>query len=1129
MSICKRLRHGGYGLALALAAGQPALADDTEIFVGRSLDTGQANVLFIIDTSGSMGSDVDWEEPYNPAVTYSGDCSSDRVYWESGTDEPTTCDSDDNERWVYAQDFVCEEGNNALDTVGSFTDRMAQYDDDKKVDRRRWNDLDKGEHTLIVDCKADSGRHGDGVDALRLYAAEYADGPYHAEPAGPNHLDWDTRNEFTAYSGNYLNYFLNPSARTLNRLDVVKVVARNTLGRVSGLNVGMMRFDRGAVGGMVTRALAPISGEFDPMTTALDNYEHGGGTPLAETLYEAGQYFAGRKVDYGLNSRGNGYVSEPSVADSRTGDTYNSPIRNQCQKNFVVLLTDGEPTSDTGADDRITNLPKFSDATGQSACSGNCLDEMAAYLHNHDLNADLDGSQTVDTFTIGFHTKQKLLEDTAERGGGLYFTADSADDLTNAFVEILDNIIERDVTFTAPAVAVNTFNRLTHRSELYISMFKPTNNPHWEGNVKRYRLNNSGGSKEIYDATGRPAINPDTGTFHEDAKSYWTIGDPDGFDTTTGGLRSRLHADRAVYTVTGGATSDVLLSAPANLVHESNLSLTDTLLDVAATERDEIIRWARGVDAAGEPLHILGDALHSRPIVMSWGGSEADPDLSLFYITNDGYFHAVDPTAKTTENMEIFSFIPSEILPRLPQLRANERNNPPKFYGLDGQLSSLIIGDDGDGVVDAGEQAIVYFGMRRGGRNYYALDVTNRASPRLLWTIRGGEGDFVELGQTWSELTPARVRIGGTARDVLVFGGGYDTAQDPAGGNVDDSVGRAIYMIDALTGERLWYAANAADHPAAHLPLSEMTNSIPSDLRVIDLNGDNLTDRIYTGDMTGQMWRFDIHNDTATTINELVTGGVIADIGGSSASDNRRIFYPPSASIVADDYLGSFIALSFGTGHRANPLGTSGKTVDDRFYMLRDPYIFRAPVDSMGEVSYTSTSESELLDVTTTMAPSTADLNGHKGWFIELDHEEKVLAKSLTADGRIFFTTYLPEAAAELSCHPTGALGSARSYAVDIGTGAPRLTPTPEPPEIPPTTPPECGARCVPTVGPIPPEPVLVFTEPDETPPPCPPGETCDDPCDGIADVALVIGTDVRDPAICTAPVRTYWYSDGDT
>ncbi len=1130
MSKWHKLRYSAFGLCVALFAGQPALADDTEIFVGQTLDRDQANVLFIMDTSGSMGATVDWDAPYDPAVSYDGDCDADRVYWtNSGNSAPSDC-STANEDWVFADAFVCQQGWNVMAVDGNFTDRMARYRHRSNVSRREWQQLRSASFAQPVECRSDDGRHGDGTDELRVYAAQYDHAPFHTEPGGPNNIDWNAYPEYTVYTGNYLNYINNPSNFTFTRLDVVKLVARNTLGRVAGLNVGMMRFDSYGNGGMVTRAISDIGGEFTPMTTALDNYRHGGVTPLSETLYEAGQYLAGRNVDYGLNSRGNGGTIEPSVTASRDGDTYVSPITNVCQKNFVVLLTDGEPVRDTGANDRIGNLPGFFEATGQTSCSGNCLDEMAAYLHNHDLSP-LDGQQNADVFTIGFHTNQRLLQDTANRGGGLYYTADSAEQLTTAFTEILDNIIEQDVSFTAPAVAVNTFNRLTHRDELYVSMFKPANNPHWEGNVKRYRLGNTGGQKIIYDATNRNAINPDTGTFYEDAKSFWTLGAPDGFDTTMGGFRSRLHADRNVFTSASGATSNVALNTLANRVHESNSNLTAGLLNIDAAERVSLLQWARGVDADGQSLNILGDALHARPIIMSWGGSQADPDLTLFYITNDGYFHAVDPTATATQNMEIFSFIPYELLSRLGQLRANERNNPPKFYGLDGQLSSLIIGDNGNGVVDSGEKAMIYFGMRRGGSNYYAMDVTNRSNPRLEWVIKGGEGDFEELGQTWSEMTPARVKINGAVRNVLVFGGGYDTRQDPAGANEEDGIGRAIYMVDAETGERIWWAANAEDNPSADLPLSQMTNSIPSDLRVIDINGDHIDDRIYVGDMTGQMWRFDIHSDIGPSAGALVTGGVIADIGGTSKHDNRRIFYPPSVSLVADDYLGSFLAISFGTGHRANPLGTAGSTVDDAFYMLRDPYIFRPQEDANGYAAYTSSTDSQFYDVTNDLEPSTEQLNGHMGWKIRLDHEEKVLAKSLVADGRIFFTSYLPDAPGQMSCNPQGALGSARIYSVAIGTGEPRIIDEP----LPPTDDPECNGRCVPTQGPIPPEPVLVFTEPnpDPQPDPCDVDDPdCDEPppppCSGFADAALVIGTQVRDPSICTAPVRTYWVADGE-
>ena len=49
---------------------------------------------------------------------------------------------------------------------------------------------------------------------------------------------------------------------------------------------------------------------------------------------------------------------------------------------------------------------------------------------------------------------------------------------------------------------------------------------------------------------------------------------------------------------------------------------------------------------------------------------------------------------------------------------------------------------------DSGDHVYLYTGMRRGGSNYYALDVTDRNNPELLWTIQGGSGDFAELGQS---------------------------------------------------------------------------------------------------------------------------------------------------------------------------------------------------------------------------------------------------------------------------------------------------------------------------------------------------------------------------------------------
>jgi type IV pilus assembly protein PilY1 len=94
----KRLSSLLMAFTVGLLAGTGAFADDTEIYVG--LNQGQSvakpNVLFILDTSGSMGTEVTTTTPFDPAQTYAGDCASNKIFW-STTGRAPDCD-DDN--WV---------------------------------------------------------------------------------------------------------------------------------------------------------------------------------------------------------------------------------------------------------------------------------------------------------------------------------------------------------------------------------------------------------------------------------------------------------------------------------------------------------------------------------------------------------------------------------------------------------------------------------------------------------------------------------------------------------------------------------------------------------------------------------------------------------------------------------------------------------------------------------------------------------------------------------------------------------------------------------------------------------------------------------------------------------------------
>ena len=69
------------GILLALMAGAPVVADDTELLLvtPSTAQDLKPNILLIIDTSTSMDSVEETIEPYDSALSYAGVCDVDRV------------------------------------------------------------------------------------------------------------------------------------------------------------------------------------------------------------------------------------------------------------------------------------------------------------------------------------------------------------------------------------------------------------------------------------------------------------------------------------------------------------------------------------------------------------------------------------------------------------------------------------------------------------------------------------------------------------------------------------------------------------------------------------------------------------------------------------------------------------------------------------------------------------------------------------------------------------------------------------------------------------------------------------------------------------------------------------------
>lgn len=995
-------------------------ADDTEIFFNIERDVSAPNILFVLDNSGSMRTEVRVQAAdYDPTKTYSGSFETNDLYYEQNS-------RDYRIRRSALQCDNIQEKLNTLGRTGPYF--MAQFVTNTPSFFCR----------VFGICNAnDSGGSWQSLDRDNV-----TEGPVVCQADNPSGVDvnWSNITPHVFATGNYRNWFENHREETtMTRLEIVQQVSRNLADGLENVNIGLMAFDKQAVnfgeGGVVLEAVRPVADGRESFKAAVDSLGPDTNTPLAETLFGAKRYFEGNRPFLSPANR--------QASNALDGNSYRSPIDLECQANHIVLLTDGEPTRDDNHNSTMrTELGVSSCATirdGNDRVVQNCLAEIAGDMFDNDVNADYEGTQRVITHTVGFQTDQELLAEAARRGGGKYYLAENADQLEGVFNAIFREVLSTNTTFSSPGVSVNNFNQLNFLDALYFSVFEPVVQPLWPGNLKRYRLTSGG---VIVDQNGNDAIDPATGFFKGSARSFWST-DVDGANARKGGAASVIfddNAQRKVYTHYRGSTSQSLTNAVNNVVTSNRANLTKAMFgneEMSDARQQQLIRWTRGEDIFDEDddgritdsRNFLADPLHSRPHLQAYGGTEDDPDTTVFYGDNQGFIHAVDGETGSLH----FSFIPAELLSNQATLMDNNVSEFARPYGMDGSVIAWFKDVDGDRAVGEDDSLYIYAGMRRGGRNYYGLDVTDRSSPSALWTIRGGEGDFEELGQSWSDPVKHKVRLGDSVRDVLFISGGYDPRQDSAVVRSEDSMGRALYMIDAETGERLWWSG--AVDSGADLELEGMNFSIPATPAVIDVNGNGLADQLYVGDMGGQIWRVDFRHGQEA--GGFATAGVIADLAGNDNASNRRFYHTPD---ISGTLRGGqrYLNLAIGSGFQAHPLDDE---VEDRFYKLTITTV-GVPINEDGNVEYNTLTESDLLDTTDNLIQQGTEaqrdaaettLAESSGWYIRLTRAgEKVLAASTTLRGDVFFTTFEPAASLD-PCVPSA--GQSRLYNVDLRDG----------------------------------------------------------------------------------------------
>jgi len=645
---------------------------------------------------------------------------------------------------------------------------------------------------------------------------------------------------------------------------------------------------------------------------------------------------------------------------------------------------------------------------------------------------------------------------------GYAFFATSSEELSTAIKGIakyIADLMKESVSYVAPVVPISQMEKTSAGNRMYLGMFKPTERSFWKGNIKKFGIANRNyavgntidlespaitakdnmSAGDIYDSEGYLVMDNTLNIIKPGSDSFWSTYHDDGVEVEKGGTGALLlNRDfstnpRKIYTYLG---TNVNLTDSSNAFILSNtVGITPTKLGLSSeAERIDLINFIHGLDVynwngpCGQPgpdeaeeipedppntsakrCWGLGAYIHSRPLILHYGTNQS----AIFVGGNDGMLHAFDDAT----GEELWAFIPPNLLPKLKNL-----SGPLIEFFVDGSPKVYVERDSSNNIL----KAILIFGQRRGGNRYIALDVTDRLTPKFLWEINPSERvyetthysttDYKELGQTWSTPQIGKIKNGSGEKWVAFIAAGYDPNQDNIPVLNADTSGRGIYVVDVLTGEKIWRYTKDEDP-------SKMVYSIPSDISKLDVNGDGKIDRLYVGDMGGRIWRFDI-GDAGNTASW--TGIILFNANG-------KIFYPPDVTLENDS--GNYEMIFFGTGDRENPKGALAYI--NRLYAVKDktPY----PNTPMTENDLKDVTEDLLQEPSTPDSTKTSILNelrSKNGWFIKLDQRpgEKCLSSPVVFYGTVYYTTFAPTVEGQTNLCHLGP-GSGIFYAVDYKTG----------------------------------------------------------------------------------------------
>ncbi|WP_372885899.1 pilus assembly protein PilY [Psychrobacter sp.] len=683
--------------------------------------------------------------------------------------------------------------------------------------------------------------------------------------------------------------------------------------------------------------------------------------------------------------------------------------------------------------------------------------------------------------------------------GGFYYTEES-EDIANSIVDFASGLVQiintaPSGTITIPDDPYRASNQLAYA---YLPMLNPevaTSDSIWKGNLKKYKLDQGtlfgNGSKLLYkDIAG----NLDENTQDVWQKTDFTVdGKVANNNITAGGVYAQLKSPssglsslRTLYVEDYTSKDSKIptlrkVSVDGNGKPQGFDQLIDTGTYTEINKRRllsflgfDVVLTDNGKETEVEKLKlskptkevkVLGGVVHSKPAAISYSATLDDNgritntrDDYVLFGSMDGALHLVD----ADKGEETYAIIPKKMLEDQPTALVDNSSKAKvgePYFGVDAPW--LVVTDYNYDLaakrvkVDAssGKGMFAYGGLRMGGEAFYGMDITDKATPKVMFTLTPegrnnatGNNDFARLGQIWSKPTAAKIRLKKDDKptNVLIFGGGYDIAYEndeymattkaPAKGN-------AVYMIDASDGKLLW-STSGETGGSLNTKTADMIHSITGEIAVLDRDNDGLMDHIYVADLGGQVFRADFENarpekfgfEAVTKFsNKRVTRVLNSKPSGKPA---YRFYERPVVSFYRNKSTGSnngqlFALVNVISGNRSAPLSTlrSDNTYANRVYGIIDNDVTNADLyKSDFTTSVKDLTESKLTNLATALgsapneaakiAAKSAMVEGTKqGWYYPLTRFDgynnvrynKGVGDSVVINNLLYTTVYNPD------------------------------------------------------------------------------------------------------------------------